>query len=80
MYIFLVDNHVLCNPCVLRFFQRILAEKKARYSELAKRLEREKTLALMERRMEIKRHLQVRTGREGSCLWGRWRRRVGRGS
>ncbi|XP_043239834.1 probable U3 small nucleolar RNA-associated protein 11 [Amphibalanus amphitrite] len=37
---------------------RILAEKKARYSELAKRLEREKTLSLMERRMELKRHLQ----------------------
>lgn len=37
---------------------RILSEKKARYSELAKRLEREKMLALMERRMEIKRHLQ----------------------
>ena len=45
--------------CVPLCRQRILAEKKARYSELAKRLEREKALALMERRMELKRHLQV---------------------
>ena len=44
---------------LLRPWQKILSEKKARYSELAKRLEREKTLALMERRMGIKRHLQV---------------------
>jgi len=37
---------------------RILAEKKARYSELAKRVERQKVLGLMERRMDLKRHLQ----------------------
>ena len=54
------------------YLQKILAEKKARYSELAKRLEREKALALMERRMEIKRHLQVwRSWEAGRSSGGR---------